>query len=254
LGSAASPSLASIANPSEWHASASDGVSYFDVVPATQSINPYDYDVDNMMIPEDGQFYISSLMQGSYNMAAYTGDEFVSDNHNYPQMTNQMNPLDANGNMVIDENEILLSNDQEFFGQQFQNPLHSGNEDFADPNFNLNAAVNGTGWSARVEEEPEEQEENAASTKAPINMNDVHTDPATGQLYTEDPETGETRWLDDDDASSFFTTTESEYKTGETPMNVLFDNDQDVFGQQFVNPLHYSSAGQMNDIQESDRW
>jgi hypothetical protein len=247
-GSEGSPSMNSIANPTSvaasssvgWHSNASDGMSYFDVVPATQSNNQYDYDVDNMRIPEGSQFYDNGIgmMQGGYDMNAFNGSVGPDPAQMLSQIDYLENELASGANQGI-----LLANDQEFFGQQFENPLHSGNTSgFADPNLNLrtDGGGGGGGWSAQEEAVLPKPE----PTKAPINMEDVHTDPATGQLYTVDNETGETRWLDDDDASSIFTTTESDFTTGGNPMNVLLDNDQKIFGQQFQNPLH-SSAGHM---------
>merc|ERR1711935_353924 len=67
-GSPASPPIDSIANPSQWHAKAPDGISYFDVVPAMRQNDLYDYDVDNMMIPEDPNQIMWSGQMGHNQM------------------------------------------------------------------------------------------------------------------------------------------------------------------------------------------
>jgi len=148
--------------------------------------------------------------------------------------------------------EVLLANDEDFFGQEFQNPLHPDNNASGgggggapDQVHNQPGGGNGGGnrWSDQPDPEPELELDSKSNSPRSnkINMDDVHTDPATGALYTLDEHTGETKWLDDDDASSFFTESDG-FQAGENPMDVLLDNDQDMFGQEFANPLHANNA------------
>ena len=266
-GSAASPPIDSIVNPSQWHDKAPDNISYFDVVPAIQQNDNYDYDVDNMMIPEENQItWSGQVPTGMDPSQMYGSGRMMMPNQLRQPMTGgpmmmvpgqpMMGASLIPGHHMMPDNGglgVLLANDQELFGQEFQNPLHPDNYNGGGQDLYHNPVGGANGWSAQPEVSTEqlESEPEPEPGQTPINMDDVHTDAATGALYLVDEVTGESKWLDDDDASSFFTNfTQSEHPEGENPMNVLLDNDQAMFGQQFNNPLHYSGAAGGDDIQE----